>query len=224
LNVKGIYDRSVNEREAVSIASLMIACDEQPEYDELTFGMISMLSGSRQHQRVDELLMRHLSPTSYEKRNILCGIPAHFQGGERDVMFLSLVTSPRIDGTPLPRMGFGARDINKKRFNVASSRAKDQMWVIHSLEPNYDLRGYDDDLRSRLILHARTAPGLDSKVGRLRTKTRSPFEIEVGERLLSAGYDVEPAWMVGKLEIDLVILGDNDKSLSSTVTVDGGLI
>jgi len=192
----------------------MIACDQQPEYAGLTFGMVSMLSGSRQHQRVDELLMRHLSPIAYENRKILCGIPPHFQGGERDVMFLSLVTSPRIDGTPLPRMGFGARDINKKRFNVAASRARDQMWVIHSLEPNYDLRGYNEDLRSRLILHARTASGLDSKLGSLQAKARSPFEIEVGERLLSAGYEVEPAWMVGKLEIDLVVLGEGNRKLA----------
>ena len=211
LNVKGLKENDLNEREAVTIASLMIACIEQPEYEGLTFGMISMLGRSRQHQRVQELLMRHLDPKVYEERRILCGTPPHFQGGERDVIFISIVDSPNQNGGPLPRRWYGARDINKKRYNVAASRAKDQIWVVHSLEPGYDLHGFQEDLRSRLILNARTASTLPSQMERVRQRTRSPFEDEVAKKLLSAGYNVEPAWKVGRLEIDLVIVGEHGR-------------
>jgi len=214
INVKGLKENDLNEREAVAIASLIISCIEQPEYSGLTFGMISMLGRSRQHQRVQELLMRHLDPKVFEERKILCGTPPHFQGGERDVMFISIVDSPNPNGGPLNRRGDGPRESFKKRFNVAASRAKDQMWVIHSLEPNYDLHGYNDDLRSRLITHARTASELPSKIELLKKRTRSPFEDEVAKILISAGYQVEAAWMVGKLEIDLVVTGGNGEKLA----------
>ena len=196
INVKGIKENDLNEREAVTIASLMISCIEQPEYSGLTFGMISMLGRSRQHQRVQELLMRHLDPKTFEERKILCGTPPHFQGGERDVMFISIVDSPNPNGGPLNRRWDGPRETFKKRFNVAASRAKDQMWVIHSLEPNYDLHGYNDDLRSRLITHARTASELPSKIELLKKRTRSPFEDDVAKILISADYHVDAAWMV----------------------------
>ena len=38
-------------------------------------------------------------------------------------------------------------DDAKKRFNVAASRARDQMWVVHSLNPKIDLK--PGDLRGR---------------------------------------------------------------------------
>ena len=65
-------------------------------------------------------------------------------------MFLSLVDVPKGDG-PLPLRGEGADEIYKKRFNVAASRARDQMWVVHSVDPDTDLK--PGDLRYRLIQH-----------------------------------------------------------------------
>ncbi|MFN8669446.1 MAG: hypothetical protein U0164_19825 [Gemmatimonadaceae bacterium] len=41
----------------------------------------------------------------------------------------------------------------KQRFNVAASRARDQMWLVHSLNPDRDLQ--PGDLRRRLIDHVR---------------------------------------------------------------------
>ena len=158
--------------------------------------------------------MRHLDSKIYGERKILCGTPPHFQGGERHVIFISIVDSPDPSGGPLARRGDGPRDLFKKRFNVAASRAKDQMWVVHSLEPGYDLHGFNEDLRSRLIMHARTASELPSRIERLAKRTRSPFEVSVAEKLLSVGYEVEAAWMVGKLEIDLVVTGDNGDKLA----------
>ncbi len=41
----------------------------------------------------------------------------------------------------------------KKRFNVAASRARDQMWVVHSMDPETDLK--PGDIRRKLIEHAK---------------------------------------------------------------------
>lgn len=213
INVQGISENDQNEREAIEIASLMMSCIEQPEYQGLTFGMISM-RGTKQHQVVQDLLARHLEPETFEERKILCGRPAHFQGAERNVVFISLVDSPSPDGRPIASQLFGQRDLYKKRFNVAASRAKDQMWVIHSLDPGKNLRGYSEDIRARLILHARNSGQKEELVQRVENNARSPFETAVAGKLISAGYNVVAAWPVGKLEIDLVVIGHDNKMLA----------
>jgi len=47
------------------------------------------------------------------------------------VVFLSVVDTPT--GGTLP---FRDQQMFKQRFNVAASRARDQMWVVHSLDPS----------------------------------------------------------------------------------------
>jgi hypothetical protein len=44
----------------------------------------------------------------------------------------------------------GHDDMFKKRFNVAASRARDQMWVVHSLDPSVDLKREGHWLLDRL--------------------------------------------------------------------------
>ena len=46
----------------------------------------------------------------------------------------------------------GRKKIFKKRFNVAASRARNQMWIVHSLNHETDLQ--PGDYRRRLIEHA----------------------------------------------------------------------
>ena len=57
--------------------------------------------------------------------------------------------------------GFFARnapldqDLSKKRYNVAVSRARNQLWVVHSLDPSAHLQ--PRDLRSKATGHDRSA-------------------------------------------------------------------
>ncbi len=107
----------VNEVEAEAIASLVIACLEDPDYarNELgsptTFGVISLL-GDEQALRIEQMLRLRLSPNIFAERRLLCGTAAQFQGDERDVVFLSMVDGPPDDG-PLRFLGAGARDLFK---------------------------------------------------------------------------------------------------------------
>ena len=66
-----------------------------------------------------------------EERSIVCGDAYAFQGDERDVMFLSMVSDNESVGkSSLTKKEF------KQRFNVAVSRAKDQYWLFHSADIN----------------------------------------------------------------------------------------
>src|SRR5256886_3521769 len=140
--------RAVNETnkaEALTIASLIRAAIEQPEYRNRTIGVVSLV-GEDQALEIERLLLHHLPPAEYEARRVLCGNAAQFQGDERDVMFLSVV-----DTAGNTQLRLRSEPMFKQRFNVAASRARDQMWVVHSLNPA-DLK--PKDLRRRLIQHA----------------------------------------------------------------------
>lgn len=89
------------------------------------------------------------------------------------MIFLSLVDSG--DGTgPLPMMGFGVDDAMRKRYNVAASRAKDQLWVVHSLDAANDLK--PGDMRKRLIDYAADPHAAEVQHGEIKAHAESPFE------------------------------------------------
>ncbi len=92
----------------------------------------------------------------------------------------------------------------KKRYNVAASRARDQLWVVHSLDPDIDLK--TGDIRKRLIQYA-MHPQMSIQNTEAEQKTDSEFEERVMKRLLQAGYHVIPQWPVGSYRIDLVVEG-----------------
>lgn len=198
----------VNEEEAITIASLVVAASEHPEYSNATMGIISMLRED-QALRIDTLLRRYLPATEYVRRQILCGTSAQFQGDERDIMFLSLVNTPNGDA-PLMLLDEDARDATaKKRYNVAASRARDQMWVIHSLDSERHLK--NGDIRKKLIMHARNPRSVARTPLEQEQRTESEFERQVLKHLLAAGYHVIPQWPVGAYRIDLVVESNNKR-------------
>jgi very-short-patch-repair endonuclease len=187
-----------NKAEALAIASLIRAAIDQPEYKYKSFGVISLV-GDDQALEIERLLLHHLPPAEYESRRVLCGNAAQFQGDERDVMFLSVVDSA-ADGP----LRLRSEPMFKQRFNVAASRARDQMWVVHSLDPA-DLK--PKDLRRRLVQHAEDPEAVRLLMKQAEDSSETPLEHEVHNRLFEAGYRVLPHWRVGYYTIDLVVEG-----------------
>lgn len=207
-------EKKVNYEEVEHISSLICACIEDEAYSNKTIGVISLL-GQDQAYEIDKSLQIRLDPKEYESRKIQCGRPAQFQGDERDIIFLSIVDSPKEGGGPLRLVSEdGNNDIYRKRYNVAASRAKDQMWVVHSLNPEIDLQ--PDDIRLRLIKFAMDPNA--NKDDELLRNTESDFEKKVMKKLLNKGYKVYPQWKVGAYRIDLVV-EDNNKVIA--VECDG---
>jgi very-short-patch-repair endonuclease len=197
----GVFDsrRKTNAEEARTIASLVAAAVEHESYAGKSFGVISLL-GDEQAIEIERLLLQHLSPEEYRRRRIICGNAAQFQGDERDVMFLSVVHASE-DG-PLRLSNLPQ---TQQRFNVAASRARDQMWVVYSLDASVDLK--PGDLRRRLIEHALDPQAVTRALEKEAPRTESPFERDVLQRLLARGYRVRPQWWVGRYRIDLVVEG-----------------
>ncbi len=205
-------DEKVNLQEALAVASLICAAIEQPEYGKTrtSFGVVSLL-GEEQAIEIERLLRNHLPPNTYEQHRILCGNAAQFQGDERDVVFLSMV-----DTAERGPLSLRDRQLFKQRYNVAASRARDQMWLVHSLNAQTDLKA--DDLRRQLIEHVEDPSHLMRVLEEKSKRTESIFEREVLKRLVLAGYRVTAQWRVGAYRIDLVVEA-NDKRLA--VECDG---
>jgi very-short-patch-repair endonuclease/Cdc6-like AAA superfamily ATPase len=198
-------NEKVNEQEALEVASLLVASTEQPEYASASFGVISLV-GDDQAKRIESLLYRHLSESDYQRRRIQCGNAAQFQGDERDVMFLSMVQVP--SGGPLPLIDRDQK-LYRQRFNVAASRARDQMWLVYSLDPEVDLK--PGDLRRRLIEHAKDPEAIKRTQEVQEQQTESELEQRVLRRLVQEGYRVKTQWPVGAYRLDLVVEGNNKR-------------
>ena len=212
--VEGIRDGDTNIVEAERIVELIKAMTLHPAYVDKTIGVISMLKHA-QAALIQTRLHQEGDSVEIQKRRIHSGISASFQGDERDIIFLSMVDGPPEEGT-LRATGEGAFELIKKRYNVAVSRAKDQLWVVHSFDPDLHLK--TNDLRFRLLQHVKDPTAslrmFNQEVGR----TESPFEREVLKRLTDAGFRVKTQWQVGYLRIDMGVIGA-DKRLA--VECDG---
>ena len=192
-------DGKVNLVEARAAAALFAAMSELPEYDGKSFGAITLL-GDEQALQIQTLLLSLLGANHLQRRRFSAGNSAQFQGDERDVIVLSMVDRPSLSGRPL-----ALRDtaMFKQRYNVAASRARDQLWLVHSLDPGRDLQ--PRDLRRRLIEHVRDPLAIRRTQSAAVRRVESPFEAAVIQRLVSAGFRVTPQVEVGRYRIDMVV-------------------
>lgn len=206
--VNGKRTGKINKIEAETIISQIKACLNLEEYNGKTFGVISLL-GDEQAKLIQSLMFKYIDPRDIENRKILIGNASNFQGDERDVIFLSMVDSGNEDGGPLPFVGVGVEEATKKRYNVAASRAKDQLWVINSLDSSIDLK--PGDMRKRLLDYATNPNAFAMKEEEIKRKADSVFEVQVANKLISEGYHIIQQYPVGAYRLDIVVLCENKK-------------
>lgn len=169
----------------------------------MTMGVISLL-GSTQSKLIWDKLYDRLGPEVILQRQLRSGEAASFQGDERDVIIITTVVA--VDpGIPSGRVSAMTGNTAMRRINVAASRARQQMWVVHSVEPD---RFPDGDLRGALIRHCRTAGVTTAPPADLLEACESQFERDVLQKILARGYrKVSVQHNVGRYRIDIVIEG-----------------
>ena len=145
-------------------------------------------------------------------RKIKCGDAYAFQGDERDVMFLSMVAAPTDKGNRLAAL---TADTYRRRFNVSASRARDQMWLFHSVT-QADLN--PECLRWKLLEHFMHPEAADAgpDLGDVTERDRHPafdslFEQRVYLRIRNRGYRVRPQVPAYGYSIDLVVTGGESR-------------
>lgn len=193
-----------NAVEAEAIADQIVACVEDPAYDGKTMGVV-VLQGHSQVTAILNALQGRLSEEEWEERRFRIGTPPDFQGDERDVVFLSLVVAPEQNFQSLTRTEF------EQRFNVGATRAKDQMWLFHSVTADRLKTG---DLRKSLLEYmtstrSAAADPIPTNVSDHVRDSRfdSLFEQRVFNQIVARGYHVNPQVQVNHRRIDLVVTG-----------------
>jgi very-short-patch-repair endonuclease len=195
----------VNRVEADAVADSILACLADPAYDGKTLGVV-VLQGQAQCEAIMGALADRITPEEWSARRLRIGTPPDFQGDERDVVWLSMVVTAEHNFATLTKREY------QQRFNVAASRARDQLWLFHSVASN---RLSESDLRRSLLTYltmaGRSAPVEPMPVG-VEAGVRheafdSLFEQRVFLDIAARGYHVVPRMEVNGRRIDLVVTG-----------------
>jgi superfamily I DNA and/or RNA helicase/very-short-patch-repair endonuclease len=220
---EGREGRAVNIPEAERLVEKLVACCQKPEYQNKSMGVITLL-GNAQASVIEDLLLKNLGVEEIEERRIICGDAYSFQGDERDVIFLSMVAAPN------EQIGVLNKLPDKRRLNVAASRARDQMWLFHTATRNHlskhcfrwRLLEHFEEPRSQLLRGiGNEGEGLSlddlklsaSQANRIIERPPAPFdswfEVDAAIDISSHGFRVISQFDVAGKRIDLVIQGSS---------------
>ncbi|MDX3854223.1 AAA domain-containing protein [Streptomyces sp. AK02-01A] len=202
---EGRRETLVNRPEAERIVAKLQELAEDEAYAKRSFGVIVLRSG-HQTRLLEDLIDTRIESAIQERHNIRVGTAEQFQGDERDVILLSLVVDAE-NTRALTGQGDG------RRFNVAASRARDQMWLFTSVTPD-QLRSRD--LRHSLLTYMQAPPELQGTSPTLSSVSPdercepfdSLFEQRVFRKIKECGYHVVPQWKASDKRIDLVVVGE----------------
>lgn len=191
--------KAINEPEAEAIVKKIATFCQDKKYKGKTMGVIS-LQGHDQAKLIENRLRHVIGEEEMVKRKLLCGDAYSFQGDERDVIFLSLVAAPNARITAMT-----ARSAYQ-RFNVAASRARDQMILFHSADLD-DLN--PEDVRYKLVKYCKDPLKAQHKIEEVTDDFDSKLEEDVFQIIKNKGYRVVPQVQVGTVgkKIDLVVEG-----------------
>lgn len=208
--IDGTYQNITNKIEAETIANKIAELIDDENYKGKSFGVIG-LQGNKQATLIESLIIKQIGEVEFKKREIVCGTSASFQGDERDIIFLSLVTAHNHNRAAL------TKPEDERRFNVAVSRAKEQVWLFHSVL--LDDLSNTNDLRYKLLdhfLNYKPQPIPPQKIFKRTLGTQpepfeSWFEVDVYNDIVTNNYSVIPQYEVakGRYRIDLVTLLSN---------------
>ncbi len=221
---QGEGQRIINRDEAEAIVDKIRMCLDDEAYEGKTMGVI-VLQGHDQAEHIERRLAEVLEPRVREERKLRCGVPATFQGDQRDVIFLSLVVAPNHQFRALTGLP------DQRRFNVAMSRARDQVWLFHSVQlhdlSREDLRwrllnffyspgqGALEELYEELDHLEREARRRPRQLGEQPDPYESWFEVDVALELLKRKYRVRPQVEHACYRIDLVVEGQRKRGRES---------
>jgi very-short-patch-repair endonuclease len=195
----------VNLAEADALVAQLGRIVSDDAYAGKTLGVISLLSTSGQATYLLSRIREELGEDEMEARRLRVGDAYTFQGDERDVVLVSMVVSDN-DGRPA---AFTKREYHR-RVNVAASRARDQLWIFHSVRPSSLLA---DDARALLLNYALHLPARTTAPD-LEVLCESDFEREVLRRLVRRGYRPTPQFRIGGYRIDFVLNAPDGRRLA----------
>jgi len=198
---------AINKPEAITLVAKIVELCSKDEYVNKTMGVIS-LQGKEQACMIEELLREKLGENQMIDRKVICGDAYSFQGDERDVIFISMVAAPNV------RSGVLNKSTDEQRFNVATSRAREQLWLFHSIDLK-DL--HTSCMRYRLLQYCqqprknKKTPDKAEEI--FRKYGSSKFQQDIFQMIVLQGYHAIPEFKVGThpYRIPIVVEGKSTR-------------
>ena len=205
----------VNQEEVNKIVEILKNIENDKSYYNKNIGIIVLQNSVAQIKAINTAIWKNFDNNFIRNRKLKIGNSYEFQGDERDVIILSMVISKKQeDGTPRAIKAFTTKEYERS-FNVAASRAKEQVILVYSVNPN-DLN--KDCLRYKLITYYNTFNNNNNKID---IKLNTEFEKDLYKELKKRKIDIIPHFRVGKYEIDFIINDSNGKKIA--VECDGDI-
>lgn len=207
--VKKIGATIVNQSEIDEVVTVLKMIEKNEDYNKKNIGIIVLQNSTPHLNLIVSSVWKNFSPEFIKSRDIKIGTTYDFQGDERDVIILSMVTSKVLENGEENRIMALTKDEYKRSFNVAASRAKEQVILIHSVSPE-ELSS--ECLRYKLIMYYNNYNSEKEK-----SKERlfeSLFEKDFYKMMQSKGIILEPQFKVGKYRIDFIVENDDDKKIA----------
>ena len=144
------------------------------------------------------------------------------QGDERDHMILSIGYGPTPAGAVPNRFGPINRDGGERRLNVAVTRARQSMRVVHSLRAE-EIKSEQTGARQlrRYLEYVRNPEGALESETTGTGEPESPFEEAVLAALRSRGHRVDAQVGVSGYRIDLAIRSEDGERFDLGIECDG---
>lgn len=213
---KKIGAQVYNQAEIDRIIMLIGEISNDKQYDNKSIGIIALQNSTKYIQKITELVMQKFGEKFINSRRIKVGTTYDFQGDERDVIIIGMIVSSVLEnGDKYSFRALTTQEFDKS-FNVAASRAKEQMILVHSvtldeLSPNCN--------RYRLLNYCLN---YDNEIEQEYEKLfESIFEKDVYNYLISKNYKLIPQFKVGNYRIDFVLTNDNNQKIA--IECDGDI-
>ena len=212
--VGGSVNGKRNEEEAEEAVTRLKDLLKEHAHDDKSIGIIAM--GTDQAALIRKKVKVFIPMAQAEKHRLLVAGAADFQGQERDIIILSMTEAPEEGKQLRLRDGKDATRWYRKRLNVAMSRAKEKLIVLHSFAPA-DLK--DGDIRLRLLNYL------------YKETEREKFELNGFEKdvkcALEHGEFDEKGWLytgifVNGMRIPLLCIEDNGRPVVIDCAREGG--
>lgn len=204
----------INLKEVEKIVEIIANVKVNNDYDGKSIGIIVLQNSDIQIQKITESIMNNFGEQFIRERKLKIGTSKEFQGDEKDVIILSMVVSSLLENGEKYNFTSLTKKEYEKSYNVAASRAKEQMILVHSvklseLKPEcnrYKILEYCQNYNSE-------------KIKKTENLFDSVFEKDIYYSLKAKGIELIPQLKVGKYRIDFVI--ENEDGIKIAIECDG---
>lgn len=199
----------INQKEIDKVVAILRDIESNKSYRNKDIGIIVLQNSNAQIKALNTAIWQNFSSDFIKERRIKIGNSYEFQGDERNVIILSMVISKKQeDGETRIVKALTTKEFERS-FNVAASRAKEQVILVYSIHPNELSK---DCLRYKLITYYNTFnknENIDRDI-----KLNTDFEKEIYKELRNNNIDITSHFRIGKYEIDFVVNDENGKKIA----------